>query len=867
MTFGSGVRSVVMASCRYPRAVLLVMLALAGLAMAFAATRFAMTTNTADLIAPTVGWRQDEAALNRAFPANDGVSVVIVDGVTPELAEAGAARLAERLAADTQRIRSVRRPDGGDFFAQNGLLFGSTSDVQKAMAALIEAQPLLGPLAADPSLRGIADSLGTVLTGVEAKQASLDRIVRPMDALSNALEAQAAGKAAHFSWMRLFSDRQGALAAPTRRLLLVQPVLDFRSITPGARGSDAIRAAAAALALDPAHGVSVRLTGGVPLADEEFASLADNISLVALIMLAAMLGTLWLATRSVKTVLAIFSTIMVGLVVTAAVGLAAVGRFNLISVAFIPLFVGLGVDFGIQLAVRFNAERRDGEAVAHALARAAEALGGPLVLAAGAVFLGFGAFLPTAYVGIAELGIIAGLGMVVALLLTLTLLPALLVLLVPGVPRSDVALSGLAPASRWLDARRRGVLASFIIAMAASIATLPFVQFDFNPLHLRDPRGPAMTALADLLRDPLRTPNAIDVVVSDTASAARLAEKLRALSPVAQAITIDSFVPPDQPAKLAAIGDAQALLDFTLNPFEIRPAPHDAETVAALTNLATRLQTDGASAGGASGHSARRLAKAFAQLARAPESARTAAQTLLVTPLGTMLDSVRASLLAGPVARETLPPELARDWVAADGRARLAIFPRGDSNDNAIIARFTQAVSDVAPHATGLPVTAQRAAGTVAGAFVQAGILALALVSVLLFAALRNLREVVFTLTPVVLSGFLTLGTCVLIGQPINFANIIAFPLLFGVGVAFHIYFVMAWRDGATGLLHSSLARGVLFSAIATGSAFGSLWLSSHPGTASMGKILLLSLAWTLVCALIFEPALLGPQRKTSGPI
>jgi len=141
------------------------------------------------------------------------------------------------------------------------------------------------------------------------------------------------------------------------------------------------------------------------------------------------------------------------------------------------------------------------------------------------------------------------------------------------------------------------------------------------------------------------------------------------------------------------------------------------------------------------------------------------------------------------------------------------------------------------------------------------------LCGLLLFAVLRDLREVAFTLAPVVLSIFLTLGSCVLIGQPINFANIIAFPLLFGVGVAFHIYFVMAWRSGATGLLHSSLARAVLFSALATGTAFGSLWLSHHPGTASMGKVLMISLAWTLICALIFEPALLGPPRSRGNAI
>jgi len=861
VTLGQIARNVVARSCRAPLAVVAASLALVASAGFFAATHFAMTTNTVDLIAPSVDWRRDEAVLNRAFPSIGDVTLIIVDGATPELAEAGAKGLTERLAADTKRIRTVRRPDGGDFFARNGLLFGSEADVRAATAALIEAQPLLGPLASDPSLRGIADSLGTVLTGVEAKQATLDRIAKPMAAIADALEKQRAGKPSSFSWMEQFASGQGALAAPKRRLILVQPVLDYRALTPGTAGSDAIREAAAALKLDAAHGTTVKLTGAVPLADEEFSSLAENMSVVALIMLGAMLVTLWLATRSVRIVAAIFVTIVAGLVITAAVGLLAVGRFNLISVAFIPLFVGLGVDFGIQLSVRFNAERKPGESITDSLVRAGDALGGPLLLAAGAVFLGFGAFLPTDYVGISELGVIAGLGMVIALIVTLTLLPALLVLLRPGVPRGETELASLAPAGRWLESRRSLVLGSFVVAMIASIATLPLVQFDFNPLHLRDPKGPAMAALADLMHDPLRTPNVIDVVTKSPAAATALAAKMRALPQVAQAITVDSFVPADQTPKLAAIADASTLLDFTLNPFETRPQPSDAETVAALSALAVRLQTNGQAAGGAPGASAVRLGKAFAQLASGAPATRTAATTLLVNPLGVMLDSVRASLQAEPVTRETLPPELTETWVSKDGQARVAVFPRGDSNDNAVLARFTRAVSAIAPNATGLPVTAQRAAGTVAGAFVQAGVLALVLVSLLLFVVLRSVREVAFTLAPVVLSGFLTLGTCVLIGQPINFANIIAFPLLFGVGVAFHIYFVMAWRDGATGLLQSSLARGVLFSAIATGSAFGSLWLSSHPGTASMGKILMLSLAWTLVCALIFEPALLGPQR------
>ena len=848
----------VAASVRRPVLAALACLVLAGAALAYAAGGFSMTTDTAALISPKVQWRQNEKAVETAFPNLTDVLLVIVDGKTPELAEAGAAKLSDALGGDTRHFRRVERPDGGPYFAKQGLMFGSVAQVQGATDSLIKAQPLLGPLARDPSLRGIAGAFSTALMGVEQGGAKLADFDTPMRTLGDALDKTLAGKPAFFSWQ----DMMGGEAAPRRRLILAQPKLDYEALQPGEDAVAAINGQAAKLGLDAAHGVSVRTTGEVPLADEEFATLEENIGFVGFIMAAAMLVTLWLATRSVKIVAAIVVTIIAGLIITTAAGLLAVGTLNLISVAFIPLFVGLGVDFGIQISVRFNAERLDGHDTPEALRRAATALAAPLALAAGAVFLGFGAFLPTDYIGISELGIIAGIGMVIALALSITLLPALLTLLKPGAPRREVGFREAAPLDRWLHTHRKTVLWAFAASMLVSIALLPFVRFDFNPLHLRNPNGPAMRALADLMHDPLRTPNTINLLAPSADAAKALAARLSKLPEVAEAVTVDGFVPEDQPQKLAAIQDASLLLDPTINPFDMAPAPSDAENAAALNATAVQLRKVAGAATDAPAQDARRLAGAFARLASAAPPVRSRASAVLVTPLGVMLDQVRALLQAEPVTRATLPPEIAGDWVAKDGRALVQVFPRGDSNDNAVLRRFTKAVRAVAPSASGLPVATQEAAGTVAWAFVEAGILAMVLVSGLLFVVLRDVREVAFTLAPVVLSGFLTLGSCVLIGQPINFANIIAFPLLFGVGVAFHIYFVMAWRAGATDLLQSSLARAVLFSALATGSAFGSLWLSHHPGTASMGKILMISLAWTLVCALIFEPALLGPPRK-----
>jgi hopanoid biosynthesis associated RND transporter like protein HpnN len=850
-------------ACRRPWAVLGIALLLTIAAGVFASQRFAMTTDATQLISPNVDWRLNERRMDAAFPQNGDTLLVVVDGATPEIAEASTAALFRKMAEDKAHYRRVTRPDGGDYFAREGLLFGSVNDVNAATRQMTAAQPFLGPLAGDPSLRGIAGALDTMLTGVQRGQAKLADIDKPITSLAGALNAQAKGQPAFFSWQALLAgDGKSALAAPKRRLILATPVLDFDSLMPGEPASDAVRGYAKTLGLDAVHGARVRLTGSVPLSDEEFASLADHAWLVGASMILFMVVTLRLAVRSWRIVGAILGTTLAGLVVTAAIGLAVIGRFNLISVAFIPLFVGLGVDFGIQLGVRFQAERLGHEDRAQAMTAAAVALAGPLLLAAGAVCLGFFAFLPTDYVGIAELGVIAGIGMVIALAFAVTLLPALLMLLKPGTPQAELGNPKLA----WLDdlllRRRKLVLQLFGLSMLLSIASLFWVRFDFNPLHLRNPQFEAMATLSELMADPDRDPNTIDILTPNLPAAQALAAKLSKLPEVGHAITAASFVPDDQAPKLAAIGNAQALLDFSLNPFAPAPPANDADTIAALHHTAQGLR-QAATGQDKPSADARQLADAFEHLAGGSAGDRAKATALLVPPLDTMLDQMRNALSAQPVSVETLPAEVKQDWIARGGQARvqLTAAPALRGSD-AGLAKFVAAVRKVAPDATGPAVSMQAAARTVAKAFVQAGALALVVVSLLLLAVLRSVREVAFTLAPVVLSGFLTLGTCVLIGQPINFANIIAFPLLFGVGVAFHIYFVMAWRAGATNLLQSPLARAVFFSALATGSAFGSLWLSRHPGTASMGKILMLSLAWTLVCALIFEPALLGPQEK-----
>jgi predicted RND superfamily exporter protein len=226
-----------------------------------------------------------------------------------------------------------------------------------------------------------------------------------------------------------------------------------------------------------------------------------------------------------------------------------------------------------------------------------------------------------------------------------------------------------------------------------------------------------------------------------------------------------------------------------------------------------------------------------------------------------VFDQLRRALQAQPVSLNTLPPELVAAWKSKDGLMRIEALPRGDPNDNDNLRRFASAVLAAEPTAIGGPVSILKSGDTVVSAFVHAGIYALVVIGLLLWITLRRITDVLLTLVPLLVAGAVTLEICVLIGLPLNFANIVALPLLLGVGVAFKIYYVTAWRSGRTNLLQTSLTRAIFFSALTTATAFGSLWLSSHPGTSSMGKLLALSLVTTLAAVLLFQPALMGKPR------
>jgi uncharacterized protein len=830
-------------------------LVLAIMAAAYAVGHLAVDTDIERMLPANVSWRVNEKALDEAFPQNNNLLVAVIDGRTPDLADKAAGELAEKMQGEPQLFTYVRQPDGGPFFDRNGLLFLPTEELQQVAQQLIAAQPLIGSLAHDPSLRGLFDALATFVSGAGKDPTAVAQLDPTLAMIGDVVQGVVDGKHESLSWQQMMTGRK-AEARDLRRFVVTRPVLDFTGLEPGETARTEIRRLAGELGITPQNGMRLRLTGPVALDDEQFATLREGALRSTVLSVVMVCVILFVALRSVKLVGAILATLAVGFVLTAGFAALAIGSLNLISIAFGVLFIGLAVDFSIQFSVRYRDQRHRVGTFPAALRGTAETIGPSLVLAAGATAIGFLSFVPTRYTGIQALGWIAGAGMIIAIALNFLLLPALLTLLRPRGEPEAIGFHRAAPIDHWLIERRRWVIAAAALLAAGSVALSPFISFDFDPLNLKNPKSESVSTARDLMNDPMTTPYTAEILAPSQKDAETLAERVGKLPEVAQVVTGASFIPEDQDKKLPVIEDLALLLGPTLNDAQPLPPPSDAEVLKAIVACGETLK----SASRPQSPAARLAAALTAAAARGPAIVAPLREALLAGLLK-QLDSLRQMTQAKPVTLADLPPELRDGWITPDGRARIEVFPKGDARDPAVLERFVAAVHSVAPDATGTPVTIQEAGKLISSAFVQAGIIGVAAITALLAIVLRRPREVALVVAPLLLAALLTLAVTVVIGMPLNYANIIALPLLLGIGVAFDIYFVMNWRAGLTHHLQSSTARAVLFSALTTLSAFGSLALSNDPGTAGMGELLTISLACTLFCTFVILPALLGPAR------
>jgi len=852
---------------RFAWLVLLVALLLTGLSAWYTATHIRMNTDTAGLLSPDLPFRKRSNDFKAAFPHDSGRLAIVLDGPNEDTVADGAAKLAAALAREPKIFSTVFYPDAHPFFRQNGLLFLSLDELIALAERLAEAQPLLGTLAEDPSLRGLFDVLSLAAKTLrEGKEdANTKSLALALDKISAVVEGRTAGKNVSLSWLDLMRARP-AKPSDTRRIVVVQPRQDFTSLQPGKRAMRRIRAVALDLGLTPAQGVRVRLTGTVALNTEELKSVEQGAGTAGFISLALVALFLIAGLRSLRLVAAVLITLIIGLVWTGGFATVAIGELNLISVAFAVLFIGLGVDFGIHYALRFR--EAAGGGAAEPLAAAARGVGPPIALATATTAVAFLAFVPTDYRGISELGIIAVAGMVIAFVLNLTLLPALIALFRIRPKTAPDELSALVRAPELFV--RRHARAICIVAILLGVAAVPLaamMRFDHNPLNLKDLGTESVQTVLELTKEPDASPFTASVLAPNLKAADALAARFEKLPAVDKAVTLSNYVPKKQDEKLQVVEQAALFLTATLQNPTVKPAPGAAGNRAAYKKfqeeLAALLKSGKA---GALEPKIKRLADALAAYAaktRLTDEALRALDRALTGSFPARLAELKDAMRAKRVTLADIPNLLREQRIAADGRARVEIFPKTDLTEGRDLRAFVAQIRSVDANVTDSPVDILEGGGVVVTAFYQATGTALVIIVLLLFLLLRRGWDVLLVMAPLALAALLAVAAAELAGLDLNLANIIVLPLLLGLGVDSGIHLVMRVRDeNATGdgdaLLHTSTPRAVFFSALTTVGSFGALATSGHRGTASMGLFLTLAIGMTLICMLVVLPAMMA---------
>ena len=862
----------VRASQDHAHLVLWLVAAFAIACVAYVQAHLTVDTNSQQLISSQLPWRRAFEELDRLFPVLSNALVVVIESPTPELADEAQQQLVAALAARKDIIGDVFALETEPFFRRNGWLYLDLPQLQALSDELTGAQPFLGGMSADLSLHG----LFTLLARAMERPAEVPQVAAALPKIAQALAAAREQRFYRLSWSELIAPAAAADRTELR-FIEVAPNVDYESVRPAHRALALVRESAARLQLVPSRGVRVSLTGLVAMEDEELMSVTTGAGAAMIGALGVVIVLLYLTLRSFALVAATLVTLLFGLLVTAAFAALAIGHLNLISIAFGVLYVGLGIDYALYLCMEYRELLGHEVPQREAMPLAACHVGSYMLVCVATSSAGFLAFVPTAFTAIAELGVIAAFGMVAGVASSLTLLPAVLTVWRPNAGKVRLVLAQQDLLSRvlhWPAGHGRIVLIGGAVAIVIGLLLAPRVRFDPDPLNLRAPGSEAVATFRRLQSDPRIPTTTLSAVAATAADAQSLVQALQPLPLVLRSLSIDDFIPPQQPEKLAIIDDLALVLGPQFADHGTPPAivarEDDIESLAALTQQLERVTRSGASAGAAALLSELRLVQA--QLHAAGRDGRESLlQSLRETLLGTLpgrLVALSDGLQASPVAVTDLPRSLRERWVSAGGIHRVEIWPREALGSTERMQQFVDQVRAVVPSAVGPAVVSLESGRAIVAAFLTAFLYSFVAISILLLVLLRQVVDVLLALLPLVAALILTLAVMVILGMPFNFANVIALPLILGVGIDYGVYIVQRGRatDVGTKIFQSGAARAVLSGGLITVASFGSLMWSSHPGTASLGLVLALGLGLTLSCALVFLPSLILLRQRRRAP-
>ncbi len=850
---------------RFPWAILLFSFLFCGYTAYYTYQNLTINTNTSEMLSPDLPFQKNQKRIDKAFPHEAATAILVVEAETPEETSKASIKLAALLSKQTDRFDAVYIPNENDFFRQQALLYLEPADLDDLAQKLTDAQPFIGHLAQNYSLEGL---FGIISLALDKHDQSLPMDLNPLlIAIDGNLNDQLNGKSKRLSWQNLLAENR--LNTDTNRtLVVVKPKMNFNEMLPAEVALSAARAASKEVMAENSS-VRVRITGETALEHEELESVSNGAEISGIASAILVCVIQWIGLRSVKLLISTYIVLGMGLIFTAGFAAISVGHLNVISVAFASLYIGLGVDYAIHICLYYRERKAQGFSNINAIRYSLKGVGSSLFLCALSTVIGFLAFIPTDYAGVSELGIISGGGIFIGLLISLTVLPALLCVFPVNNPKP--IRSSFSPAflvTLPFHFSKSIKIISIFLAIG-SCFVLTKLSFDSDPINMRDPKSESVSTIKELLKSKTESPFSLTGLTTNVEDAQNLAAKMEKLPAVHETITLASFVAKDQEGKLATIDDLSIILGNQLENFSSQLAENTNQKAALMKfneDLKKAIAQQTTNAPVATLKQLQQRIEAFIKQAEGTPNPTAAYLLLEQNMLGLLphtMERLRTSLNATAFGLSDLPESIRSHWLSADGLYKVLITPEKDQNITKNQKEFVAQVQTVDNTVSGLPVANHASGRAVVDAFTQAFSGAFAAIFLLLLLIYRNLWHALLIIMPLSLAALLTGATNVLLGSSFNFANIIALPLLLGMGIDSSILIMHKLHfnlNESENLLQTSTTRGIIFASITTLCSFSSLAFTSHQGVASMGLLLAIGLFFTVVCSLIVLPAFSGKR-------
>ena len=880
---------------RRPRLILAIALALSLLSVVYTWKKMEFLTGRDDLMPKNTQFHGDYRAWREEFGDMEEI-VVVIEGTDQERVGRFGEELGARLGKRSDLIREVFFPSGLEFFKKNGLLFMPLEDLQALRDNLLLAKPVLKELAASPSVQ----TLFTALTGQmeeylaskpgkTGQEKELAGITFMLESLGSGIGRFAENGTADFSLQEVFfrghDGKESSIARAGRmQILTLLPVRDQGSFVPAERAIALLKKEIASLRSMPDfRGINAGLTGVPVLENEEMATSDRDIKIATALSLALTVVLLLVAFRGVLNVVAAMVSLIVAICLSFGFATLAVGRLNILSIVFAVMLIGIGIEYGIQVVLRSQEESARGATPLDAIAAGLSRNVWGIVMAAATVAAAFLTFVFTDFKGIAELGIIAGGGVAICVLVTFTVLPALMVLLADrrkaatadggklgGAVRAVRSSTGAKKVKNIVFGYPKVVIAITLLLCAASLFPLSRIRFDYNLLNLQAKGLESVKYAYKLMMSKENSGYFAVVTASSAADAAAKSARLEALPTVDHVVSLNSFVPDHQDEKIALLRDLRhELADIRPVPYtedlQVMELPQVFETFhSTVERLKKRLEQEKRPEAVPVTKFLGTLDAFFAKLEKNRSTNALGMlrdfQGGMLAELPDKLGLLMASLEPSKIGPSDIPKELVQRFRGKSGKYLLQVAPKEEIFDREPLKAFLDDVRSVDPHATGEPVMVYESMTIMRDAYRGAFIYAFAAIVLILLVAFRSLKYAVIGLVPLVVGLLFMVSGMWLMGISFNSANIIVMPLVLGIAVDSGIYLINRYRregESAVAVVSSSTGVGVILNTLTIMVSFGALMVAHHQGVFSIGAVMSLGMLACQIAFVIVLPAVL----------